>query len=454
LLKKTKKTYPKEKSSVKKGTRMKKTLLLLLTLSPLSLLGLVKQKKHMTVLVYIAGDNDLAYFARRNIDDMKKVGSTKHLNVIVQLDGQGAHEKTKRLFIEKNKMIQVNRNHPSSQQKLDFGSALTLIDACEWAIKDYPADHYALILWNHGIGVLDNIGGRASSASELFAFNHETNMLELNRSIDFFDYLKQQQPRGVCFGDTYGTYLTNQKLQYALREVSLKLLGGKKIDIVGFDACLMSMIEVGNLIRPYADYMVGSQEIELGIGWPYNKILEPFATQALSPERLCKHITASYHNYYKSITYDYTLSTIQLDKLEALEYSLEKVTNLLLYALENQKNNTVTRLIKASKSRRLCTHFSEPSYIDLHHFLSNLQEALGFMALKEETFSLQKSLYTEIDKAKTDLLDCVIANCCGRNLHQAKGLSVYFPSRMIETSYVITPFAKSYSWLTLLQEII
>ena len=429
----------------------KKYLFFLLVLITQPTYSLVRQKKHMTVLTYIAGDNDLAYFAGRNLDDMKKVGSTKHLNIIVQLDGQGSHEKTKRLYIEKNKAIQVNYSDSSSQQKLDFGNPLTLIDAFEWAVKEYPADHYGLILWNHGIGILDNIGGRTSSASELFAFNPDTNMLELNRSIGFIDYLKEEQLRGVCFGDTYGTYLTNQKLKYALKQISSKLLNGKKIDIVGFDACLMSMIEVGNILRPHTNYMVGSQEIELGTGWPYHKIFEPFKTKPLPPEEFCKHIVTVYNNNYKFITYDYTLSAIDLNQLKPLERSLDKVSILLLEALKNQKNNTVSRLIRASKSRRLCTHFSEPTYIDLHHFLSNISDTLDFMSLKNDSKTLKEALSKELFTARKLLLNSVVANCYGKNLPEAKGVSIYFPSRTIEPSYAITPFAKQYNWLHLLQ---
>jgi hypothetical protein len=409
------------------------------------------KEKDWTFLVYVAADNDLAYFAGRNIEEMKKIGSTKHINVLVQLDGQGAHEKTKRLYIEKNKTVQVNYNHPSSQQKLDFGSALTLIDACQWAIEDYPAKHYALILWNHGIGILDNIGGRTSAASELFSFNTETNMLELNRDVGYFDHIKQKQPRGVCFGDTYGTYLTNQKLEYALKEVTAKLPQGKKFDIVGFDACLMSMIEQGNLIRPYTHFMVASQEIELGTGWPYHKILAPFTEKTLSPEELSKHIVNVYHHNYKAITYDYTLSAVDLTNFEALEKGVSEVANLLLQALTHQRNNTVTRLIRASKSKRLCTYFSEPSYLDLHHLLCNLSETLDFMALEPGHLHIKKELKEKLVSTRQALEKTVVANCCGRNLTQARGLSIYFPTRLIESSYVITPFAEVYSWLSLLR---
>ena len=193
-------------------------------------------------MVYIAADNDLNYFSGKNLDDMTKIGSTEHVNIVAHLDRQGAHEKTKRLYIEKGKIIQIQNPSP---QKLDSGSAETLIDFCHWAVTRYPARHYALVLWNHGSGILDSVGGRTViNPSELFIFNPQTNMLEIDRSIEFLDFMQQQKlfdPRAVCFSETYNSFLSNQKLDYALKTIQQKTLHGAKFDIIGYDACLMGM---------------------------------------------------------------------------------------------------------------------------------------------------------------------------------------------------------------------
>ena len=94
-------------------------------------------------------------------------------------------------------------------------------------------------------------------------------MLELDRSRSYLSLFEES--RGVCFDETYGTYLTNQKIDEALSAICSKLK--KKIDIIGFDACLMSMIETAELIKNYAEYMVASQEVELGAGWRYDLVL-------------------------------------------------------------------------------------------------------------------------------------------------------------------------------------
>ena len=43
----------------------------------------------------------------------------------------------------------------------------------------------------------------------------------------------------------------------------------RKIDIIGFDACFMSSFEVAHALRPYARYMLASEETEPNKGWDY-----------------------------------------------------------------------------------------------------------------------------------------------------------------------------------------
>lgn len=409
------------------------------------------------VIFYIAADNDLNYFAIRNLQEMMTVGSNKNVTLAVYLDRQGASKNTQLLIVQKNNTYWANEHDITAQQKLNSGSAQTLIRVCDWAISNYPAKHTALILWNHGIGILDSIRGKSTNASELFSFNPTNHMLELNRSIGLFDYLEKvaedEQDRGVCFSDTYSSYLTNQKLDYALQRIQKKNLKGKKFDIIGFDACLMSMIEVANLIRPYAHYMIGSQEVELGTGWPYHFILSPFIERTLSPQSFAKHIVKSYKKAYLSITKDFTQSAIDLAQVENLENYLNHVCKLLLKALRLQKNRTVVQAIKRSKGRKNCTCFAEPTYIDLEHFLSNLASNINNIILKEQP-ELLGEIQSAIDQTRNALQMSVVQNETGQNLKKASGLSIYFPSRFINPSYKQTPFAKNNLWIDLLYAIL
>lgn len=53
-------------------------------------------------------------------------------------------------------------------------------------------------------------------------------------------------------------------------ELQQGLAGKPKLDIIGYDACLMSSWEVGAFMTPFARYMLSSELLEPGHGWDYN----------------------------------------------------------------------------------------------------------------------------------------------------------------------------------------
>ncbi len=447
-----------------------------------------KHKAKLTFIIYMAADNDLKSFAARNIKQMAAIGSNKYIHIVVHLDIRIAGNKkiTRRYYIEKNKILHVNAYDPSTQ-RMDSGQPETLISCCRWAIQDYPADEYALIFWNHGTGALDPAKGRIICPAELFTYNPAINMLELDRSTsilghidtiepednsnaiaelltlmenghknvqwdDIEELLDAKDPRGICWDDSAGNYLTNQKLNFALGTIRKKYLGGKKFSIIGFDACLMSMIEVGSLIKKHAHIMVGSQEVELGTGWNYQKVLKPFAYEALNRNDFARHITHVYEETYNRITNDYTQSAIDLDNIELLEENVSYVAELLIQALRNQQGKSVHNAIRASRNKLLCTHFDEPSYIDLHHFMANLEYNLKHFAFKNAAAGkkIVHELHKALDHGRAIIRQIVLANVSGKNLSQARGISIFFPERRIHSSYPKTPFAATNSWATFL----
>lgn len=444
-----------------------------------------KETKPFTIIVYMAADNDLRSFAARNIKQMAAIGSNEYINIAVHLDIRIANNKkiTRRYFIEQNQITHVNAYDPSSQQ-MDSGQPETLISACKWAITDYPAQNYVLVFWNHGTGELDPHQGRIINATELFSYNPESRLLELDRSTSILGSmddithfqdphnilwllenedpetlaaidcdLQTDDPRGICWDDSTGNYLTNQKLDHALQAIRSQYLQNKKFAIIGFDACLMSMIGVGNLIKKHADIMVGSQEVELGTGWNYQKVLEPFLHGNLTKYEFAQHIAKIYEETYNKITNDYTQSAIDLSRLQPIEESVDTIAKLLISALKIQKNKSVYNAIHASKNKLLCTHFDEPSYIDLHHFLANLEQNLKHFRLTDSAQEKQivSQLRHIIPQARAAIKKAVLSNVCGKNLAQAQGISVYFPETRIHSSYANIPFARENAWFKLLQ---
>ena len=73
--------------------------------------------------------------------------------------------------------------------------------------------------------------------------------------------------KNVCSDETDGDILYNHEVSSAIAAAGLHL------NLIGFDACLMAMVENAYPLRNLADYMVGSEETEPGDGWPYDLVL-------------------------------------------------------------------------------------------------------------------------------------------------------------------------------------
>ncbi len=411
------------------------------------------QKKQWTFIVYVAADNDLRAFAYNNIKQMASVGSNEYLNIVVHVDIRFINNNKKstvRYYIEKDRFVQP-KNNSNFSKPMDSGDPQTLISCCEWAINDYPAENYALILWNHGTGIIDPKNYKIINPAELFSFNPKTNKLDLDRTIGFLDllYFFNQDERGICWDNSTGNYLTNKKLDFALNEICTRIMKNKKFSLIGFDACLMSMLEVGVIIKNYADVMVGSQEVELGTGWNYSQVLKPLSEGDIDKYTLAKKIVGAFQRTYHHITNDYTQSAIDLTLIHLLEKNVDEVSTLLIECLSKQRNNSVTKVLTESKSPKYCTHFDEPSYIDLHHFYLNLQGKLNKIAISGDKSIISK-LQTKLQAGREIIQKIVFSNTAGKNLQKAKGLSIYFPRRRIHPSYECCTFAKNNAWYSLL----
>lgn len=213
------------------------------------------------------------------------------------------------------------------------------------------------------------------------------------------------------------------------------------------------MIEIANIIKNHADYMVGSVEVELGTGYNYSKILSPFLSQSLKPDYFAKHIVKCYQTVYQSITNDYTQSAIDLAGVEKLEASIDRVAELLLAALKIQKNNSVREALKLSRHKLYCTHFDEPSYLDWHHLCSNLLNNCKKFEFtnRQQGNQLVEQLHQALTLSMNLVKQVVIANVAGKNLNKTQGISIYFPERRLHQSYQRTKFAQSNKWFTLIK---
>lgn len=413
-----------------------------------------REKKPWTFIVYTAADNSLRDFAARNMKQMSAVGSNNNINILVHLDIRllGSKKITRRYFIEKNNPVQLEM---TEKTPMNSGDPQTLISACKWAIEEYPAEHYMLILWDHGTGIIDPYSRRHIDTRTLFSYNAEANIYELDRTIGYLELLELiNDPKGICWDDSSGDYLTNQKFEFALNEITSRILKNKKFDIIAFDACLMSMIEIANLTKNYADIQVSSQEVEPGPGYRYDEVLAPFLFGAPSPRDFAAHVVDSFAKAYKpsgnhSGFVDFTQSALDLNHINELEQNIDQLGSLFSTALQSAEAGLFKNIISASRNKKHCTHFNEPSYIDLHHFYSNLLNKLT--SANTAHSSLVQQANNIVQEGIKLINNAIINNVSGSNLPHAKGISIYFPERKIHTSYKKTNFAKN-RWVKFLSD--
>ena len=367
---------------------------------------------------------------------MQKIGTNEHINLFVQIDNYGKKEVT-RYIINKNKAVPI-----SKVTKIPEGISGTTENLYSFAkdiIEKYPAKHHALIFHNHGSGVKDpRIWGRLVTCNRdiLFRFDEETQLYELDKSV----------LRGIGFNDVGHCYLSNKDIKTTLDRISKDLLKNKKFDIIGMDACYMAMTAICSQLGS-ADYLVASQEIEPGYGWDYRLVLQPFMKKSLSPLEFAQQMVNAYGIRYNNSFTELTLSAVNLALYDTLEKNINSVSNLLL-AL-NKKNKEIMKTIKSIRTdSRKTKDFLDADYIDLTKFYQSLLAKTS--KPKAKPTPLEQKLKTELTNGIALLKTIVVKNSTGRNAKEAQGLSIYFPRRVLHTSYLQTSFAQRTSWCQLL----
>lgn len=422
----------------------------------------VHSKKPWTLIVYMAADNDLHYFAWKNLKQMEQIGSNENINIIVQINTPGYLNPTKRYLVKNGRRVLI-QDEDNPITKLNSGSAQTLIDCVNWGVTHYPADHYGIIFWNHGSAAIDPNFNKTINPCDLFYCDPADNMLTIDRGIGYIALLSQiatnyapSDKRGICFDDTFKSYISNKNLDFALNEIYHKILNQKKLDIVIFDACLMSMIEISSIVEKYADFMVASEEVVYGTGQNYELLLKPFSTGSLSAKNFAQHVVLAYEKAYQKIINDYTLSALDLSFATAFQASVNQVAELLFEALIYQTNGSVSNMIRKCKSTQFCTCFDEPTYIDIGDFFINLLNHIQHITLqnKHKEALIKENLKINLEHGLRILAQLVIENKVGPKLSKAQGLAIYFPEYSLAHNYPQSPFALNNNWSKLLSKYI
>lgn len=303
--------------------------------------------KKWTIMHYTAADNNLTSFMVADVNEMESVGSTANMNIIAQVDQGGSN--CKRYFITKdNDMSRINSPVLKDLGSTNMADPQVMADFLKETMEKYPAEHYAFIISDHG-----------------YAW------------------------KGAVEDVSHHGWMTMPMIREGIEK---GLEGtGKKLDVVGFDACLMATSEVAYELKDVANYLVASEQTEGGAGWPYTplltkKNLETFDRALrmkldIPPDEFAKKIVDTAQAAQGDLP---TMSAMDLNKMDGLA----KATNSFSQAIID--TSTPNRVLQ-DIARKTQSFYG---FKDQYHFAQQVVESkqVTDMNLKETAKELMNSI--------------------------------------------------------------
>ena len=412
-----------------------------------------KTKAAWTVLVYMDADNSLASYASYNMNDMSAgLASLNGINLLVQWNKPNNKE-TWRCEIIPGGSVDAG----SFPIEMGANPSTELVKSMQWIVNNYPADQYALILWDHGSGVEDFYPDAARNI-----------VRSISNNFRWLNLLPSFPSRGVLYDDEEQTCLTNPGLVSAL--IQIKKLLGKNLDLIAMDACLMAMVEVTYQMKGLVNLFVGSQQTVPGNGYPYSHFIKPLSLNpaGTTPLQLAQSMVSAYKDFYTTQmpVSDFTLSAIDVTSIDLIKKNIDQFITAVAACAKADAAKTKSMIISARNSS---ISFEMPEYIDLHSFYANIlnqtkkttPKSLLILAKQDKKI---KPTPTKDYQNALDALDVVVKDglnkiskvvlqkVAGPIYSGVQGISIYYPSSgQIDSSYQQTIFAQSTSWMQFVQ---
>jgi hypothetical protein len=381
-------------------------------------------------MVYMAGDNDLDPNGVTDLGEMKRAGSNTKVNIVAQFDRSSGHSAS-RYYLRKGRSLQ--EDIVANIGRVDTGDPSALIDFIDWAVTTYPARHYALVLWNHGEG-WDDTDLWADQRKRRYRkppprplrdalFRQPVRALRAEAMTD-------PKARAILIDDNAMDLLDNKEMKQVLAHAVKRI--GRKLDLLGMDACLMSMAEVAYQCRNGARYTVGSTETEPLEGWPYHPILSALTGKpGMTGHDLSRLIVQKYLRSYPASD-QVTQSALDLSQVDEMSQAVRRLATLMRTSERRRELRRQLPLI-----REKVQYFDEDGdNVDLVDLCT---------LIKKATSDPQLSAACDAVIRVTGKL-VIASGAQGDDLRHANGLSIYFPRRSVSPLYPGLDFCKRTGW--------
>jgi hypothetical protein len=396
-----------------------------------------------TFLVYLDADNNLELDGLNDFREMAEVGSSANIRIVVQMDRAGRSTSYGNWADTRRFLIQHDDTPAAAplmdMGELNMGDPAVLEDFVEWGIRNYPAKYYALIVWNHGGGWKMDVDKNMEKAKALKS---------ANASRAESDVLKAVCTDETSGGDQLFMYELRQALNNAKASTDARLGSSTKLDLIGFDACLMGMIEVAYQLRDLCGVMIGSEDTEPGAGWPYNTILTQLASAPLmQPADLAGMIVEKYYSSYGASD-AITQAALDMSKLNALVSAVDAFTVKATTEWDKLRDART-----AAKQYHPYAGYNAFWGMDIKDFFTRTSN----LVVSTEIKNACSAVNTALDQA-------VINEMHGTGDANSNGLAIYFPKTKAdydadidypgyETGNTVMPvdYVRYHSWSTWLK---
>ncbi len=263
----------------------------------------------LTLMVYMAADNDLESYALANLKAMERA-ECSGIKILVLLDRAEGYDETEGNWTDTRLFEVVHDSGEGSSIKskrldcpalglsvtenteLDTSKASVLRSFIEFGKTSFSSEKYALIIWGHGNGW-----------------------------------------RAVTVDDRSSGYMSVCELGKAIR--------GQDINVIGFDTCFGGVLENLYELKDCAEYTVACPGITPSSGWNYQNLTENLSKKDIDSQQIAKLMAESTTGSF----------VYKNEKLSAVFYAFEDYSkNLSILITDSESQNKVLTDLLNSKN--------------------------------------------------------------------------------------------------------
>lgn len=302
----------------------------------------------------------------------------ENINVIIETGGcnewsieEIKNDKLQDFAVQKNGIRLIDE-----RSLANMGESSTYADFLNRTIKAYPAERYMSVIWGEG-------GGPVSGVAHDALYEYDS--------------------------------LTASEIAGALAATETKL------DIIGFDAGMMSNLEVAATLVPYADYMVASEDIMPLSGWDYRGLFSflsenPSASSAQIGQMICDGVKDIVWDEYEELV---SMSVIDLSDITKLMQDFDTMARGMSIDAEN-----------TSKLRAITAQLDMAEHMGADTIFEGQSNLVDLESFRDAVYSAVKADYANIDRA---ISKAVIYRTAGKLHRDSCGISIYYPKNGLAT---------------------